>query len=122
MHTQQLYERIAFVTEDNTVVNAYEFIASKQPNAPLNDLLVSYAHGYITTAGNVPADTGKATLILSYRKGKCTYKHANGHIIGTSVLEEYGDHGDEIVVFKQRTKSKQDVELDAYDSFIRQFV
>ncbi len=120
MHTQQLYERIAFVTEDNTVVNAYEFIRSKQPNVPLNDLLVSYAHSSIRTAGNVPTDTSKATLILSYSKGKCTYKHANGRVIGTSVLEELED-GDEIVVFKQRAQRAQHVELNEYDSFIRQF-
>jgi hypothetical protein len=121
MHTAQLYKRIAFVTQDNVVVNAYEFITSKQPNVPVNDLLVSYAHSYITTAGAVPADTGKATLILSYSKGKCTYKHVNGLVIGTSVLNELED-GDEVVVFKQRAQPSQQVEPNEYDSFVRQFV
>lgn len=121
MSTAQLYERIAFATEDNTVVNAYEFINNKQPNVPINDLLVSYAHSCITTAGAVPADTGKATLILSYNKGKCTYKRANGLVIGTSVLEELED-GDEIIVFKQHAQSEQYVEPNEYDSFVRQFV
>ena len=116
----QTYKRIAFVTQDNVIVNAYEFITSKQPNIPINDLLVGYAHSYITTAGAVPADTGKATLILSYNKGKCAYRRANGVVIGTSMLKELD--GDEVVVFQQPEQPRKYVEPNAYDSFVRQFV
>jgi hypothetical protein len=118
-YTEQLYKRIAFVTKDRVRVNAYDYITSKQPNTPLNDLLVSYAHCYIARADNVPADTGNATVILEYANGKCVYTRSNGDIFGTSVLDD--DSEEWVVTFKNAAKHVTHVEANEYDSFIAQY-
>lgn len=118
-YTQQLYERVAFVTIDNVLVNAYDYIKSEQADIPLNDLLVTYAHGCVGRAGNVPADTGKATLILEYVNGRCVYKRANGEVIGSSMLDDDGEEW--TVTFKNAAKQATHIEANEYDSFVRQF-
>lgn len=115
-----MHKQIAFVTEANVQVTAHDYITAQQ-QGPLNDLLVSYAHSYLTHEPSVPACTSTAKLVLQYVNDKCVYKNASGTVFAKSELLE-DRHGEWTVKFKANGQRVKYIEANEYDSFIQQFL